>query len=109
MKKKDIIKSKREFNYIINNCSYIKNKNFVIYIKKKEDKIPLFGIAISKKVGNAVERNKLKRQTRMIIDILKQNFKNYNDYIIMIKKDCKLISFKEMKESLENLIERSNQ
>ena len=104
MKKREIVKSKIEFNHIINNCPYVKNSNYTLYIRKKEEMSPHFGFAISKKVGTAVERNKLKRQTKAIVDSLKQNFKNYNDYIIMIKKGCKTISFQEMKNSLENLI-----
>ena len=104
MKKREIIKSKIAFNHIINECPYIKNEYFTLYTKKKEEKTPNFGIAISKKVGNAVERNKLKRQTRNIIDEIKQNFKNYNDYIIMIKRSCKNTSYNKMKEALENLI-----
>ena len=67
------------------------------------------GLAISKKVGTAVERNKLKRQTRAIVDELKQNFKNDCDYIIMIKKGCKNKPYKEMKSALENLIKENKQ
>ena len=104
MKKREIVKSKIEFNQIINESPYRKNDCFTIYIKKKEEPIPRFGIAISKKTGTAVERNHLKRQTRAIVDTLKQNFKNNCDYIIMIKKGCKLKTYQEMKDALEQLI-----
>ena len=105
MKKKETIKSKQTFNDIINNSPFFKNRSFVIYIKKKNSLIPNFGIAISKKTGNAVTRNKLKRQTRVIIDELKENFSNYQDYIIMIKKKCVELSFHEMKRDFKNLLE----
>lgn len=109
MKKSEVVKSKQEFNQIINTCPYIKNEFFTLYKKKRDVSIPHFGLAISKKVGTAVERNKLKRQTRAIVDELKQNFKNDCDYIIMIKKGCKNKPYKEMKSALENLIKENKQ
>lgn len=104
MKKKEVVKSKTDFNNIIKNSPFFKNKNFVLYIRKKEEEKKLFGIAVSKKLGNAVVRNKLKRRVRVIIDDLKQSFPNHYDYIIMIKKGCVDLSFIEMKKDLENLI-----
>lgn len=104
MKKYEIVKSKIDFNSIIQTSPFQKNQNFVIYIKEKEDKNKRFGIAVSKKLGNAVVRNKLKRQIRAIIDEKKINFPNNRDYIIMIKKSCVDLPFSKMKEELENLI-----
>ncbi len=104
MKKYEIIKRKEEFNQIIKNCPYLKNKYFTIYIRKREKKYPCFGLAISKKVGKAVLRNKLKRQVKMIIDQNKDIFSNSVDYIIMIKKDCAFTFFQEMERKLIELI-----
>ena len=104
MKKCEVVKSKQDFNSIINHSPFLKNNSFVIYIRKKEEAKPHFGIAISKKTGNAVKRNKLKRQTRAIIDGLKDVFPNHRDYIIMIKRSCKEVSFWQMKSDLESLI-----
>lgn len=104
MKKHEIVKSKIDFNAIIKNCPFVKNKSFVIYIRKKEEEKKKFGIAVSKKLGNAVIRNKLKRRTRAILDEIKINFPNHRDYIIMIKKSCVDLSFSKMKEDLEKLI-----
>ncbi len=104
MKKYEIVKSKMDFNNIIKNSPFIKNKNFVIYIRKKEESNPKFGIAISKSVGNAVERNKLKRRLRSIIDNSKNDFKKERDYIIMIKRSCKELNYQEMKIELDSLL-----
>lgn len=104
MKKQEVVKSKIDFNNIIKNSPFIKNQSFVIYIRKKEEEKSKFGIAVSKKLGNAVTRNKLKRRTRAILDELKINFPKRKDYIIMIKKSCVDLSFSKMKEDLESLI-----
>lgn len=104
MKKNEVVKSKIDFNNIIQNSPFIKNQSFVIYIRKTETRKRHFGIAVSKKLGNAVVRNKLKRQLRAILDEMKENFPNNHDYIIMIKKSCVELSFLQKKNDLENLI-----
>lgn len=104
MKKYEIVKRKEEFNDIINHSSFKKSENFVIYIRKGNFEFPRFGIAISKKAGVAVIRNKLKRQVRSIIDNNKEIFKKHTDYIIMIKKSCLNLTYQEMNDALIKLI-----
>ena len=107
MKKVEVIKQKEEFNNIIKTCSYYKNKYFTIYIRKRDFNISKFGIAISKKVGNAVTRNKQKRRLRVIIDLNKDIFSKSNDYIIMIKKDCVSANFHDLEKKLIQLIKET--
>lgn len=104
MKRFEMIKDKKDFSDMINNSKFFKNKYFTIYIRKRKDNYIKFGLAISKKVGNAVVRNKLKRQVRVIIDDQKDIFPKSQDYIIMIKRNCLEINFQEMKNSLIQLI-----
>ena len=101
MKKRDTIKSRKEYSNLIKNGSYIKTKEYVIYSLDNELNKKRFGLAISNKIGNAVTRNKLKRQTREIINSLNSLFKNNKDYIIMIRKGCLDSSYKEKKYNLE--------
>ncbi len=104
MKKYQVVKEKRRFDYIINNSKYIKNDVFVIYYDKHEEKFAKFGIAVGKKIGNAVMRNKYKRIIRNLIDKNKLLFKNGFDYIIIIKKKCLDLSYNELDERLVSLI-----
>ncbi len=106
MKRIETIKDQKLFNDIIKNGRFVKNNYFVIYNKEREDNKINYGIAISNKVGNAVTRNKLKRQIRYIIDINRNLFKNNHNYIIMIRKNCQEAEFNILKESLVSLIEK---
>lgn len=104
MKRYEMVKSHDEFNEIIKKGKKIGGKYLnVFYIKKDYDK-PNFGIAVGKKLGNAVIRNKYKRWLRYIIDNNRILFKNYNNYIIMIRKEAKDATFKDLEECLINLM-----
>ena len=106
MKRIETIKDQKLFNNIIRNGKFVKNNFFVIYnIMKEEEKIN-YGIAISNKVGNAVIRNKMKRQTRAIIDNNRNLFKKGNNYIIMIRKASVGTNYNELERALIELLEK---
>ena len=104
MKKYEVVKEKRLFDDIINNSKYIKNDVFVMYYEKHEENYPKFGIAVGKKIGNAVTRNKYKRITRNLVDQNKFLFKNEYNYIIILKKKCLELSYIELNDSLNKLL-----
>ena len=106
MKRIETIKNSDYFSNIIKTGKFKKNNNYVLYYINKDEDLPKYGIAIKKKVGKAYIRNRLKRQTREIIDKHKKEFKNNNDYIIMIRDGCLNSSFKDMDASLKELLER---
>ncbi|SRR5699024_7666553 len=106
MKRINTIKDQKIFNHIIKNGKFKKNNYYVLYSNINNESKKMFGIAISKKIGTAVIRNKLKRQTRAIIDNNQNLFKNNYNYIIMIRKSCRDAKFQDMEKALINLIEK---
>lgn len=108
MKKRNIVKENRDFNRIISLKQFIKDQNFVVYYQPNNENKNRFGISVGTKVGNAVIRNKLKRQVRNILDIDKKLYSNGMDYIIIVRKNCLDISFQEMQKSLIDLMKKLN-
>ena len=108
MKRYEMVKSHEEFNEIINKGNRLKGKYAYIFSKEKEFDKPNFGIAVGKKVGNAVVRNKFKRQFRNIVDKNRFLFKNNNNYIIMIKREANNASFSELETDLINTLKKGN-
>ena len=105
MKKKDIIKSPRDFTEIINNGTLMKNKAYRIYYQKSNDK-NRYGISVPTKTEKAVIRNKIKRRVKNIIDNNKNMIKKSYNYVIIIRKVILDLSYIEMEKELLNLINK---
>ena len=107
MKKLNIIKKEQEINEIINTGKRIYNRYYYIYNKENEsNKYYRFCICVSKKLGNAVIRNKNKRQVKDIIDKSNLSFKRNQDYVIILRKDINSIDFEQKKNELLSLLEQ---
>ncbi len=66
---------------------------------------PRFGITVSKRVGNAVVRNKLKRQLR---DILRHHKPPVGcDFVLIAKPNAAEASFKLISQDVLALLERA--
>lgn len=85
MKKVNILKKNRDFIRIIKKRNFFKTKQYIIYIERIMQDNHHFGISVSKKIGNAVVRNKIKRQIRSIIS--KRDYKNNFNCIIIVRKE----------------------
>ena len=103
MKKINIVKKAKEFNRIIKKRQGITNQYFIINTDQNTDNIPKFGITFVKGIGNAVLRNKLKRQTKAIIDNHKNIYQCSLNYIIIIKKAAVEVSYQELENKLVSL------
>ena len=109
MKKINIVKEKRDFDKAFKTRNQYKSKYMYIYINDNNLKYERFGICVSKKVGNAVIRNKIKRRIKDIIDKSKLQF-TCKDYIIVVKKSINDAKFEDMRQDVvnafQNIIDR---
>ena len=98
MKKNNIIRKNYDFTGIIKNNNSFKYKDYILYKESNDKGIYKFGISVSKKIGNAVVRNKLKRQIKSIIDA-KSYEKSFN-CIIILRKGILHKNYFQMQEDL---------
>lgn len=104
MKKADRVKSNILFNEIIKKGKKVGNKQFTIFFVENKTGHPLFGISAPKKLGNAVVRNKLKRQTRALLHETKLLFKKDRNYIIIVKEAFLSAPYASKMNALKRLI-----
>lgn len=105
MKKAYRIKKNGEIKEVLKAKKSKGNQFFVVYKKNNHDKPHYrFAISVSKKYGNAVERNKAKRYVREIVRKL-EIIENV-DVFIVIKPKSKTLSFQEQTQQLTSLLRR---
>ena len=98
MKKINILKNSRDFDRIIKGNKPYKYKDYIIYIERNTNDLYKFGLSVGKKIGNAVNRNKIKRQLKSIID--KKDYQNNFNCIIIVGKGIKEKNFEEREKNL---------
>lgn len=106
MKKEFRIKKNEDFQSIIKNRQSVVNQKFVVYYRKNEEHLRV-GISVSKKLGNAVVRNKIKRQVRMMVQEVFDKEKKM-DYIIIVRNKYLSNSYEINKKNLEYLYNKIN-
>lgn len=106
MKKINIVKKNDDYNRIIQKFKPYKYKDYVVYLEKTEENTYHFGFSVGKKIGNAVVRNKIKRQIKSILD--KIVFQNGFNCIIIVRKSILEKSFNEMQEDLTLISKKIN-
>lgn len=106
MKKEYRIKKSKEIETILRKKRSSGNKHYIIYVTKNlETKHFRLAMSVSKKLGNAVVRNRLKRQIKNIIHQNQNNIKNYNIFIIA-RKDCIELSHKDRVKQITFLLKK---
>ena len=109
MKKEYRVQKNEDFSYIIKHKQSLANRSFIIYYVKNDLNHARIGISVSKKLGKAVIRNKIKRQVRMIVQQT-INFNDNYDYIVIVRNkylDLDFISnLNELKYLYKKILKR---
>lgn len=106
MKVKYRVKTHEDFQEVIKEKKTVSNRIYVLYYKKNELNHSRVGISSSKKLGNAVTRNKIRRQIRMMAQQV-INFENSIDYCIIVRKQYLDETFESNQKELSILIEKA--
>ena len=104
MEKAYRIKRNSDFQAIYKNGKSVANRQFVVYTYKNRDlKHFRLGISVSKKLGNAVTRNRIKRAIRENFKVHKQNI-IAKDIIVIARQPAKDMNTLEIQSSLEHVL-----
>lgn len=103
MKKRFRVKRNEEFQNIIKKGHRVVSRTFIVYYDRAtmllNDRV---GISVGKKMGTAVERNRIKRQVRMMVDEI-HSFDKGIDSIVIVRNHYLESSFEDNKKELLRL------
>ena len=90
--------TKRQDYLRASKSKYFRSNSFIIQFYNRADTLgPRYGVTATKKIGNAIKRNKAKRRIRNLVkDLLPKYGKNGYDYVFiakenLINEDCEVL------------------
>ncbi|BAM48542.1 MAG: ribonuclease P protein component [Amphibacillus sp.] len=105
MRKINRLKSNDEFQNVFKNGKSFANRQLVVYYLPKKDQINFrVGLSVSKKIGNAVVRNQVKRYLRQAILEMEDDIKRDVDIVIIARQPVKSMDFHQIKKSLTHVL-----
>jgi ribonuclease P protein component len=86
MKRRQRLSRSRDFDAVYRQGRSVATRYLVVYTFPREDgDEPRLGLAVSRKVGGAVARNRLKRRLRAVFDELAPGLRRGHDYVLVVR------------------------
>ena len=78
-------------------------EHFIVFLKQNGLGIARLGVTVSKKIGNAAKRNRIKRLIRECFRLNKQCFPKGYDIITIAKKDASCLGLRKIEEEFRDI------
>ena len=105
MNKRQRVKKEKDFQKVFKKGKSFANRQFVVYVLPNEEtETYRVGLSVSKKLGNAVKRNQIKRYIRQSILEINDGLKQHTDYVIIARNPASKMNFHEVKKSLMHVL-----
>lgn len=102
------LKKNKDFQVVFKKGSSFANRQFVVYVLKQEEQpYSRLGLSVSKKMGNAVMRNHIKRFIKEIFRDLSDKLDPGNDYIVISRRPVRTMSYQQMQSSLIHVLKKT--
>ena len=108
MKKTKMLKKNYEFKRVFTKGKYYGGNHIEAFVQTHDLAMNLLGIAISKKVGKAVQRNKIKRLIKENYRLLEEELHIGYSIVFLWKKKSSIenASFDNIRRDMENILRR---
>ena len=103
---KNRVKKRKDFTKVYRQGKSLSAANVVVCWRKTKCDCYRVGFTVSKKVGNAVIRNKVRRRLKEIVRLHPERFFNGIDYIIVARSAAAFCDYRELDMELERLLRK---
>ena len=100
------VKDKNEFVAVVKRGKTLKETPYIVHYLDNGLSVCRVGLSVSKRIGNAVMRNRIKRQTRAMCDSLIDYSSHTFDLVIIVKPEFLSSSFDENKAKLNIILSK---
>jgi ribonuclease P protein component len=100
LRREERLRRKRDFETIAKEGARRHTKNFLIITRKNDQGFSRLGAVASKKLGKAVERNRVKRLMREFFRRNKDRLPRSTDYVIVGKKGAQDLQYAHVVDEL---------
>ena len=99
------LRKNKEFNYIYKKGERVSTEHFTLFVVKSKFENYKIGFSVSKKLGKANKRNKLKRRLK---EICRRYVKvpPYRNYVLLARNHAQNVHFIFLKEEVLKLFEK---
>jgi ribonuclease P protein component len=104
--KADRILKRREFIALSKSGTRVQNTEFIAYFLSAQHNRSRLGVTVTKKVGQAVERNRIKRLVREFFRLNRHCLSGNWDISIIVKRQSAEITSEMAHRSLQNIFDR---
>ena len=101
------IKENRDFSYLYRRGTFIASDCLILYFRKNRFQVNRLGITVSKKVGKAVVRNKVRRRIKEYYRKIEGRLPASYDFVIVARNSAKDADFKKISSAFEFLLRKS--
>lgn len=108
MDKRNRLRKNEDFKKVYKYGKNYYNRNLIMYVMKNELENTRIGFTVSKKVGNSVVRNRVKRRIKEIVRRNLRNIKEGYDIILIPKKNVSEINHKELENAIFHIFKLAN-
>jgi ribonuclease P protein component len=89
MKRRNRLSRSRDFDAVYRHGRSVSNRYLVLYsfarASEEENGAPRLGLAVTRQIGGAAERNRIKRQLRSAFDEVQAGLRPNYDYVLIVK------------------------
>ena len=106
LRKNERITKGTDFEIVFEKGRRYSTKNFIIILYKNNKDVRRLGMAVSRKVGGAVKRNRVKRLLREYFRLNKDQFPDGHDMVFIAKAESITLNYFTLTQELSKFFSR---
>jgi ribonuclease P protein component len=108
MQKELRLKKNEEFQTVFKRGTSVANRQLVLYVyrNRRVERFRL-GISVSKKLGHAVTRNRMKRLIKAIVQVEQAQIRNGYDLVLIVRQAALDMDFDQLRSSFLHVLRKT--